>query len=539
MKCDETRPICKRCSSTGRTCDGYELQPIEVREVARKTERQLRAKESGLSNAPKLVFTRQPDIAPCLSTTEAQAFDFFRLHTSQETPGFYKTELWSHLILQLCHSEPAIRHAAVAVGAMHARFMGTSPSLQVQSFGVVEGQQAFAIQQYVKALALLKDRLSNSSRSGNAELALTCCLLFTCLEMLQGNRVGAVEHLRNGLRVLSGIPSQTRLDYSTGEQSLVMRPKANGFLDQLTTLFGRLDLELVAFGERAPALRLSLETEIVVPTSCPSVPVLFTSIEEARLHLDVLRNRALRIGGELLKRSASKVGDDGHDWAVQHCLEYATVRTVDISGDSTLAEQIRAIQMDLTLWSAAFRSYTASLVGSQAEAPPVMLLEIQHFFVFFQVMTCRQTTELSCDRFNSSFRRIVSLAANVASTQGLTFTIESGVIPSLYLIALKCRMPDVRRQTIALLHRWTFQEGMWEGKLIAKFMEQVANSEEALADGDIRSPITCSAHIPEHARFCDVTIAASGEPGRGRIVCARYLHESSQELTIVEKSFDS
>ncbi|KAI0384426.1 hypothetical protein F5Y04DRAFT_229293 [Hypomontagnella monticulosa] len=534
VKCDEARPICKRCSSTGRTCDGYELQPIEVREAARGTERQLRAKETGVSSEPNLVLTYQPRVAPYMSTTEAQSFDFFWRQTSQETPGFYKTELWGRLIPQLCNSEPAIRHATIAVGAMHAKFMGTSPSLRVQTFGILEGRHAFAIQQYVKALALLKDRLSNSSSSGNAEIALTCCLLFICLEMLQGNRVGAVEHLRTGLRVVAGIPSQVRLDYNTGERSLVMRPKADRLLDQLTTLFGRLNLEIVAFCERAPAIRLALETDMLVPTPPPSVLIVFSNLEEARASLDVLRNRALWVTGELLNRSKSKIKANTNCWAVQRCLEYAASRTVDLSEDLALAKELRDVQRDITLWLGAFRSY----IASQEATPPAMFLEIRHFCVLFQAMTCQQTTEIVCDRFNDYFKRIVSLAAKIGSTQPLTFTIEAGVIPSLYLIALKCRMPEVRRQAISLLHHGTFQEGMWEGKLIAKFVEQAADWEEALAGASSAGPIASSAHIPEHARFCDVVLAATPEPGRGKIVCARYLHESSQEVAVFEKTFD-
>ncbi|KAI1411331.1 hypothetical protein F5Y13DRAFT_165469 [Hypoxylon sp. FL1857] len=546
VKCDEARPICRRCSSTGRGCDGYELQPVDVREVARKTERQLRAKTLQHSNVPPLGLSLRLDCSLHLSVAEARGFDFFRRSTSREAPGFFESDLWSSLILQLCHIEPAILHAAVAVGSLHSQYRGTSPSLQLQPFSIFEGQHAFAIRQYVKALGHLRHRLSSQDSSSNAEVALICCLLFMCLEMLQGNRVGVMAHLRTGLRVLSGIPSQINRNYEAGVTSLVVKDRADSLLDQLTTMFGRLDLESTTFGgERAPTLRLSLDSGMSESTlSVFSIPTMFSSTEEAKLYLNVLCNRALHVRGELLRRAAGEVGEDKGDWATHYCLEHATARTVDISRDPTLQGQLEKVQTDLSCWLTAFKSYAALRAEIQTtEVRSATLLEIQHFFIFFQVITCRQTTEVDCDRFNALFRRIVSLAAEIESTLGLTFTIEPGVIPSLYLIALKCRDPNIRRQAISLLYRRACQEGMWEGKLIAKFMDQVADWEETLAGtgtgtgtGPV-SPITSSMQVPETSRFCDVTLAASEDPGRGRIICARYLHESSGELVVSERVF--
>ncbi|OTA56769.1 hypothetical protein K449DRAFT_468066 [Hypoxylon sp. EC38] len=540
VKCDEARPICQRCFATGRRCDGYELQPVEVREVARKTERQLRSKtlEHSDSNMPQLELLQNIGGSPCISVSEARGLEFFRRNTSREAPGLYESDLWRNLILQLCHTEPAILHAAVAVGTLHARYRGISPSLQLQPFNIFEGQHVFAIRQYVKALGYLRHRLSSQDTSSIAEVALICCLLFMCLEMLQGNRVGVMAHLRTGLRVLSGIPSQVDHNYETGGISLVVKERADSLLDQLAAIFGRLDLESTTFGgERAPALRLSLNSR--VPESGFSIPTIFSGLEKAKMYLDILCNKALHVRGELLRRAADEVEEEKGDWATKYCFEHTTSRTVNIEGDPILKGQLGKVQVDLTLWLTAFKSYTALRADTQTtiEVKLAMLLEIQHFFIFFQLATCRQTTEVSCDRFNALFQRIVSLVADVGSTSGLTFTIEPGVIPSLYLIALKCRDSRTRRQAISLLYNRSCQEGMWEGKLIAKFTDEVMDWEETLAGKCPENPVTSSKQVSEAARFCDVTLAASENPGRGRIIGARYLHECSRELAIYEREF--
>lgn len=77
------------------------------------------------------------------------------------------------------------------------------------------------------------------------------------------------------------------------------------------------------------------------------------------------------------------------------------------------------------------------------------------------------------------------------------FTLESGIIPSLYLVAMKCRNKKIRHDALALLDRTQRQEGLWEGSLIARFVAVVAKIEESEAgtrDGRIDSH---AIYIPE------------------------------------------
>jgi len=43
--------------------------------------------------------------------------------------------------------------------------------------------------------------------------------------------------------------------------------------------------------------------------------------------------------------------------------------------------------------------------------------------------------------------------------------------------------------------------------------------------------------IPESARWSHVVVAFTSTPGIGRLLCARYLHESTGEVLIVEELF--
>ncbi|KAH8697902.1 hypothetical protein BGW36DRAFT_379639, partial [Talaromyces proteolyticus] len=163
------------------------------------------------------------------------------------------------------------------------------------------------------------------------------------------------------------------------------------------------------------------------------------------------------------------------------------------------------------------------------------------------MQTYLDTSESECDRFIPMFRHIIRLAESVLKTgpssngtSKITFTLESGILPSLFLITLKCRDSGLRRRALSLLGESYCQEGMWEGALLAKFMKEVIDMEEDLsdphrtgrADGNLKAE-----GVPEEARFSDVALAGCEDmPGWGRLVAGRYVH-SSAEAVLRERVF--
>lgn len=198
------------------------------------------------------------------------------------------------------------------------------------------------------------------------------------------------------------------------------------------------------------------------------------------------------------------------------------------------------LNMALTRWFSAFKSLIASGTNKAA-----IHLEIQHFYLSFLLFTCRTTQEVDCDAYTADFARIVCLAGpfmednhNPGMSTTPTFTLESGILPSLYLISAKCRDPGIRREAIALLSKSNCQEGMWEGPLFARFMEQVVVLEEGDASGGAGAArgVQNAGDVPEFARLCDVVLAATEEVGYGRLVCGRFDHVDG-EFKISEKIF--
>ena len=164
VKCDEGKPGCLRCSSTGRKCDGYMLANQDKVENSASPASIVRAPSSNIHGSVK----------------ECRSFHFFCDRTLPQLSGFYGCEFWDRLVLQATHCEPAIRHGIIALGALHERFENDdNPILRS---GSQQDPADFALQQYNLAIKYLIDPFSHK-KVQPVDLCLTLCILFTCFEV--------------------------------------------------------------------------------------------------------------------------------------------------------------------------------------------------------------------------------------------------------------------------------------------------------------------------------------------------------------------
>lgn len=476
-----------------------------------------------------------------MTSDESQGWYFFRSKTVDEIRGCFQSNLWERLILQISHEEPSILHASIALGSMHRKYKERGVSISATSLS--DPAHVFSLRQYVKAIGSLRTRLRTTGDSRTREVTLITCLLFICLEMLQGQRIGALTHLQTGLRILSRSVSQND-GLSSEPTQLVLKHDPDTVVDQLTDVFARLDYESTMFGQQSPHLRFVPEQSVAMPYAW--VPATFFNIQEARQYLDTLSSAVFRFRGCLLETAKSFITEPIVDVATAILSQHAIARSLDLSSFPALLGQLRVLQNSLAIWLSALKAYNRpKSLFCLEDSRAISLLEIQHFYVYFLISNCQSTKEMSCDSFNDDFKKILALSMSYLKDKPLesstseplhrTFTLESGVLPSLYLISMKCRDPILRRQAISMVYRATCQEGMWEGSIIARYVEQIADFEEAAAN--YCGELSKSDDIPEFARFSDVILALSEDPSYGRLICARYRHEIDGKLHVWEEIF--
>ncbi|KAF4956904.1 hypothetical protein FGADI_3507 [Fusarium gaditjirri] len=185
IKCDEARPGCQRCISTGRKCVGYGDMDSVTRQALIIRER------------PPITRVLNNDLGIELST---QAFDYYRGHVSRQIGDTVDSDFWGNLVLRLAPTDPAIRHAISAISLMYAEktkdARDTSPNYRP------------AIIEYNKAILAVRSwPLATESRVK----PLLVCLLF-----VYEHQNAAKMHILQGRRLLANIK-----DYKTPQTDII------------------------------------------------------------------------------------------------------------------------------------------------------------------------------------------------------------------------------------------------------------------------------------------------------------------------------
>ncbi|RMJ07515.1 hypothetical protein CDV36_012889 [Fusarium kuroshium] len=237
IKCDETWPRCKRCTSTGRTCDGYRPPPAG-------------------SLSWDVLLRPQPRLLPSTDGREARSLSFFHRAVAPVISGPFDGSFWTHFVTQVAHAEPVARHAVVAISSLFENFdPGASGVATLDRFAIFHYNQA------IKKLV--------EDPSPDMDLVLIVCILFICIDFLRGDRRTATKHVHHGVQLLN----------QAGNNS------------KLTAVFSQMSvfpLFFVQSGSEIPHLATHAFN------NKPANPV-FHSLVEAQHALDLLGIRTLRL----------------------------------------------------------------------------------------------------------------------------------------------------------------------------------------------------------------------------------------------------
>jgi hypothetical protein len=281
------------------------------------------------------------------------------------------------------------------------------------------------------------------------------------------------------------------------------------------------------------------------------VPTSFDSLLQAKSYLDLLSSGVFRLRGELVdiaERTAVAAGSVLGSYRTT-CYTQTLSRSVDLGSywHRILARK-QALEAGLAAFSRSLEQLMATTDNSNNRA--AMAIQIQYALVFFTLTNCREVYEITCDGFENLFENAVGLCERyIESAPGFTesggqrnLSLEPGVMPTIFLVAGKCRQPAIRSRAIRLLDLGCRQEAIWDGKPFAAFMQHLVDLENSRAatcsDMDVlgwNSVYPCTLGPPEYARFSDVVIADELDKlGRGTFFCSRYRHETDGLIEVVE-----
>ncbi|OBS19120.1 hypothetical protein FPOA_10844 [Fusarium poae] len=446
VKCDEARPSCQRCTSTGRKCDGYQTSPC--------------------SKPPPT----------CLVTTykspvEAASLQFFTEKTLDNFQTFFPDNLWSTKMLQVAHDEDCIKHGLLALSQFHRLYL-THQQWQKEDSAPALTHYNFAI-----------GKLLTPTPDAHAHALILSCLIFVCIELLQGKTESAIGLFKYGCSMIRQFRSSTKHTLSSDVQETINLAEAcfKRIAVQFLTLMADID----------PALWLSYYNTFSNTLTLQERS--FACLSDAReALLDILVEQA----------------------------------SPGLKGKS--ARDIMAHSVKVTRWGELFDALLLKQANSvtlptNTEIRTIALLQLHRKYSEINVAKYIHGQGDPCfwDGFTTEFSEMVDYAATAAGLDQnyakrtwdtdyppkAYFHIDLGFTSVLISVIARCRDPFVRRRALAVMLADRAQEGAFNAYQSARVAARVMDLEEARSGKEVK----CSSDIPPEARNRTIRVHLKGD----------------------------
>ncbi|KAF2650471.1 hypothetical protein K491DRAFT_697262 [Lophiostoma macrostomum CBS 122681] len=460
VKCDEAKPSCQRCVSTGRKCDGYTAAPS----------RQTQAIVCGPQTSSIASVMQGLNLD---SFEEQEAFHFYQYHSSTELSGLFDSGFWKFEVLLAAQTTPAIRHAVTSLAAMHRKYatghssvVPDDPSDRYLRFALVQSNRA--IQEIVSAPGhgTIADKIT----------MITYCILFHCLATLQGHQKTAIQHLRGGIRILREIDEEI----GSSPVDLGSHPVS------LHTVRGMLiDMDVQARGVMSEADQKKWEPPPRRGLQVTRAP--FQTFFHARYYMETTLNDMVQ-----LVKSVGQRQPKAKESIELVLAEYTRLRNQYLAGGVLLDEFLAdpknnadkrvalGIQLTYTLGHIFINAFSRWVpekndwaIDHRNPDPPGWrhdpFKEIELERILAVIMSL-------CTDLLEEQRRV-----GRSSQVRPYFSSGSGVLGGLWIVASVSKDPARRRKAIEMLRANPRREGLWDSVVAGEIAQQVLTLEEETA----------------------------------------------------------
>ncbi|KAI0012617.1 hypothetical protein F4779DRAFT_15707 [Xylariaceae sp. FL0662B] len=532
VKCDEGRPACHRCISTGRVCDGYGIWGGGGNDYGHRSNPGSERGSSSIKN-----YEVSPSIISATSDEDRRCLEWFTCRTVLKLPGAFDSSFWDTLVFRASSEESAVMHAVLALSSAHRRdsLSITSPIMDKK---ISDEYERYILRHYSKAIAHLQWHFTTRTKD-SIRVALVTCLVFVAMEYLRGRHTIANTHLQSGLKLLEELWAHS----GVAGHTLFREPYCDSVDAWISQAFTRLDTQskMLGYGSHHPQLMLE-DSDINVSNS----NFIFESINQARRHFDRLFSQIFHLD--------------------QQCRQY------EMSHDGSYSLELHAhqrrIKRDLDAW---FRAFKASRSKLQLQSDSrtsfaYKLLRIYHTMANIMVDTLYPPGESRFDIHTANFNSILNQTTELRDIARFAppaeqfpprhadmthFTADLGGKPPLYYTALKCRVHRIRLRAIELLNALPSNDGAWNSPLVASVAREVVKMEEESFSKDfdidhnllvpnhsLEGDDTLSPLLPESSRFHDVCMGLPDEcNGKVTVTCKRRRDDGRWEVLTRECTY--
>jgi hypothetical protein len=492
VKCDETRPLCRKCIQGNRVCAGYPDR-IELTNSG----------NSGLqthgSLANEIAFSPSSPGNTAL-TRRLSKLGCDVLHDISIRGSSITALFWGCVLPQLAFSDCGLHTATAALGAAfhvtRGRATSESPHL-ILCYGkaVREVQRHFVMDEF------------------DSPCISATCLLLAFTDLLVGREVQALLHLQGTLALLQrGHPPVITAD---------TRPVSPSVTDpcdhtQAFDIRDGVDLAGVVLDIGTASYALDIKPRLPSVSARQLSASLGSSQPMERLELQVLM--AIHSG----YTHANQASNFKYK-PLQYHPPFLLVET----GRST------GYLMDLLKELEVYTSHSLWRIRRRA-----LVLRMQCRSCLIYLSTVAQPNETAYDAFTEVFASIVIDAEVVVERDireqtgnGFQFSADLGTVQPLYLTATKSRISVLRQRAITLL-RQSGRDGPFEGYKLAVVAQRAFEIEHETAWNDETLSMVVVDDVPEHRRIhgCGLDTEASTKTGHSILVAFFSLCKNVEDL---------
>ncbi|KAJ5691761.1 C6 zinc finger domain protein [Penicillium macrosclerotiorum] len=456
VKCGEEKPSCVRCTSTGRNCK-YESTASGT---------------FSSTSLPVSVHSSGPEFSSTTVWRERRAFAYYFEHTASLIGGELDIDFWRTIVPQVCQAEPAVWDAINSISAL---FESSDPCpelipLRNGPFLGLNQNHRDALTWYSRSVSAVRQRIER----GNVDIfvGLVTCILFICIEALQGCFEEAVQLYCQGVQLILVFRAQVATGSISGDRAPLLE-------NTIVPLFIRLGS--LAITSPSPPVAPLLQS------NGPTVTKAFGSIKAARESLLLLAAEA-----QLFENTCN----------AEHPINS---RLADIPEE--LIKQHAVLLSRLGDWHTNFTNLMVSVrmksvLSSQQLGTTAMLLAYYET-TFIILSVCLSPLQISTDAYLPNFQRILEQCSITLQTlvrsdgSQIPFTFEASIGFPLWFTGLRCREPRIRRTALALLRRSPHVQGFHRTLPGIVFCERIMILEEtsALAKNDTKRTLDSNSSI--------------------------------------------
>lgn len=457
---------------------------------------------------------------PRTDQDEIRSFRFFLDVTAPSFAGVFDLDFWLGEIPRACHSDAAIWHAVISLGAIHECYAAASqgrpyaPSLKANRGPGFE----FALRQFNSAIRLLVENQTASTE--DKWRALIASVIFTIVCSIQGLMTQALAHVNAGRSILKELQAAGVSDKAGGliiSGATREHDKASGIVVSGTPTAGRSG-GLVISGLRSPASLVSVHGMITTMTTEAQTMEDGGQNDQGGLSLENDGYSAWRsyraptvppfITTENLARAGRASGALFSGMAVFPQIHARDIADVAVKGDMAKFAMLTRrhapfsrvlAELGTTLGRLTSAGEDARMNPSRRKA--VTILQLYHASLRTLVFCDPEEPDLAKRQAGlpAQFRRIVDLAEDAlgqgdyhpssrARSDAASWCrpASSTTQPLFIAAAFGCDM-DTRQRALGLLRKYPRREGLWDTLFAAKLAEWIIWREDeartALAKG--------------------------------------------------------